>query len=181
MPEIFNPRNPPLDQLNRYALNLHPRSLSKSELRGEICDFIAERGEVTYRELLGCWEEIRENFCTHELELEEALTGLFDRQYLDYRQGPEGGTYFLNPDLPRKQPSAVRKRLYGRRMDGRRNYKKQAENDLDYCIRLFHRFRKVSLDPTISETERSVARNHMMNVWSVLPWGLASNILDWKE
>jgi hypothetical protein len=136
-----------------------------------------EGQEVTHQELLDWWEELRKNFCTHELELAEALTGLLDRQYVDYADGK----YFLNPDFPRKQPPAVKARLYGKRLDGRRNYAKQSANDLDFPIRLFHRFRKVSLDPAISETERAAAHHHMMDVWSVLPWGLASNILDWKE
>jgi hypothetical protein len=46
---------------------------------------------------------------------------------------------------------------------------------------LFHYFRKLSIDPTKSETERNRARNDMMDVWSVLPWGLAANILDMKD
>jgi hypothetical protein len=101
MPDIFNPRfSTNLDQLNRYALNLIPRCMSNSELRGKICGLIWERREVTHQALLDWWEELRKDFVTHELEVDEALTGLFDREYLDYRQGPNGGTYFLNPTLP---------------------------------------------------------------------------------
>jgi hypothetical protein len=49
-------------------------------------------------------------------------------------------------------------------------------------IRLFHHFRKQSIDPSKSEIEREVARNAMMDCLSVIPWGLGlENILDMKD
>jgi hypothetical protein len=46
--------------------------------------------------------------------------------------------------------------------------------------KLFQHFRKVSVDPDISEIERAVARNAMMDCWSRVPWGLAGDVLDMK-
>jgi hypothetical protein len=48
-------------------------------------------------------------------------------------------------------------------------------------IRLFQYFRKQSIDPSKSEAERAAARNHMMDCWSRVPWGLAADVLDMKE
>ena len=80
MREIFNPRNPPPNQL-----------ASKAALRGAICGFISERKEVTHSELVKLFGDY---------QLEEALKGLFDRQYLNL----VGGKYSLNPDPPRRRP-----------------------------------------------------------------------------
>jgi hypothetical protein len=44
---------------------------------------------------------------------------------------------------------------------------------------LFRYYRKLSLDPSKSETERFYARQHMMDCWNAIP-GLTSN-LDIKD
>jgi len=60
----------------------------------------------------------------------------------------------------------------------KRRKSEQLRNDPDNPARLFHHFRKQSLDPTKSEIERAVARNAMMDCWNRVPWGFAANILD---
>jgi hypothetical protein len=59
--------------------------------------------------------------------------------------------------------------------------RKPAADEADNPIHLFHYYRKLSLDQSKSEAARSYARHHMMDVWSVLPWGLAADILDMKS
>jgi hypothetical protein len=61
----------------------------KSALRGEVSFFVLERGEVTHAEL------VRE---FGESDVEEVLTGLFDRELMDFARGPDGVyVYFLTP------------------------------------------------------------------------------------
>jgi len=47
-------------------------------------------------------------------------------------------------------------------------------------IGLFNHFRKLSLDQSKAEIERTAARHHMMDCWSAIPWGLAADVLDIK-
>jgi hypothetical protein len=62
-----------------------------------------------------------------------------------------------------------------------RKHKQEQQDDPNDPARLFHFYRKQSIDPSKSEIERAVARNAMMDCWNRVPWGLAANILDMKD
>jgi len=59
--------------------------------------------------------------------------------------------------------------------------KSEPKADPNGPAQLFRYYRKLSLDPSKSETERAYARHHMMDCWSVIPWGIAANVLDMKD
>jgi hypothetical protein len=157
MPEIVPP-----ESLSCKSSDLI-HSDSASTQRGRVMSFISERGSVTLQELI---QQFGKPY------LDAALEGLFDRCQIDFSNN---GGYFVSPEdqWRRSTPSGFR---YGSRRS-----RKPAYSPLAAAVRLFHHFRKQSIDPSKSEAERSVARNAMMDVYSVLPWGLASDILDWKE
>jgi hypothetical protein len=61
-----------------------------------------------------------------------------------------------------------------------RKRNQSADDPLSDPIRLFRHFRKLSLDQSKTEIERTAARHHMMDCWSAIPWGLAADVLDMK-